>query len=112
MNPTFLEFIGANQRSSCGYCKNDRGERTPARSAKKNAETGEEDLTNGLEEELEVSSESSVTTALVIHTISPDNFMWFAEAGWSTRSMGTQYDCQRLFRATGCGLEKIWTLFV
>ncbi|NP_001335527.1 Arginyl-tRNA--protein transferase 1 [Caenorhabditis elegans] len=84
MNPTFLEFIGANQRSSCGYCKNDRGERTPARSAKKNAETGEEDLTNGLEEELEVSSESSVTTALVIHTISPDNFMWFAEAGWST----------------------------
>ncbi|UMM11932.1 hypothetical protein L5515_000962 [Caenorhabditis briggsae] len=57
MVTSFLEYLTTNDRNSCGYCKNEQGERTP---------------------------DSSVTSALSIVQISHDDMMRFEAAGWST----------------------------
>ncbi|PIC50588.1 hypothetical protein B9Z55_001431 [Caenorhabditis nigoni] len=84
MVTSFLEYLTTNDRNSCGYCKNEQGERTP---------------------------DSSVTSALSIVQISHDDMMRFEAAGWSTRCMGSQYECKGLWKAFGYGLEKVGLLF-
>ncbi|KAF1768735.1 hypothetical protein GCK72_000548 [Caenorhabditis remanei] len=80
MDWTILEFMSTNNRSSCGYCKDVRGQDAP-NSSEKVGEEAEGEESSG-EEQPEGRIQSSVTGGVWAHRMLVDDYAGLLDKGW------------------------------